>query len=126
MTIEEIKKDIEETGEIISEEMECCKHCNDSFGSNECDGCGTYGNIRNYERQLTAMEEELELLEKIPFIKFLWADSNGTHKVYDADWPNQFITDFTEIEVAEIGGFFIMGIQQKVNSLEDCFKICKG
>jgi hypothetical protein len=65
-------------------------------------------------------------MDKIPFIRFLWADSEGKHRIYDADWPTQFISDFQDTKVTEIGGFFICGVPQKVNSLEDAFKICNG
>ncbi|ASN71574.1 hypothetical protein 10S8_18 [uncultured Caudovirales phage] len=63
---------------------------------------------------------------KIPFIRFLYADGNGARKIYDTAWPAQFITDFTDVEVTEIGGFFVMGFPQSVKTLEDAFKICRG
>ncbi len=65
-------------------------------------------------------------IEKIPFIRFLYADAVGVRKIYDADWPDQFIAYFTSKEVTEIGGFFLMGLPQPVRSLEDAFKICRG
>jgi hypothetical protein len=63
---------------------------------------------------------------KIPFIRFLYADGEGVRKIYDADWPDQFIAYFTEKEVTEISGFFMMGIPLSVKTLEDAIKICKG
>lgn len=63
---------------------------------------------------------------QIPFIRFLYAISNGVRKIYDTAWPAQFIADFTDVEVKEIGGFFVMGFPQSVNTLEDVFKICRG
>lgn len=63
---------------------------------------------------------------KIPFIRFLYADESGTHRIYDTEFPTQFIAEFTDTKVTEIGGFFIMGVQQPVKTLTDAFKICKG
>ena len=65
-------------------------------------------------------------IEKIPFIRFLYADAEGVRKIYDADWPNPFIEYFDGKEVTEIGGFFMMGTPLRVRSLEDAFKICRG
>jgi hypothetical protein len=63
---------------------------------------------------------------KIPFIRFLYADSEGVRKIYDADWPDQFIAYFADKEVTEIGGFFVIGFPQPVKTLKDAFKICRG
>lgn len=63
---------------------------------------------------------------KIPFIRFLYADEEGTRKIYDADWPDQFIAYFADKKVTEIGGFFIIGTPLRVETLEDAIKICKG
>lgn len=63
---------------------------------------------------------------KIPFIRFLYADGEGVRKIYDADWPDQFIAYFADKEVTEIGGFFIIGTPLRVKTLEDAIKICKG
>ncbi|PPK80650.1 hypothetical protein BXY41_106240 [Lacrimispora xylanisolvens] len=63
---------------------------------------------------------------KIPFIRFLYADEEGVRKIYDADWPDQFIAYFADKEVTEIGGFFMMGVLLSVKTLEDAIKICKG
>lgn len=65
-------------------------------------------------------------MNKIPFILFLYADGNGERQVYKTNWPTQFISDFTDKRVTEIGGFFVCGIEQKVETLTDAFKICKG
>lgn len=72
--------------------------------------------------------EEVDQQEaaKIPFIRFLYADGEGVRKIYDADWPDQFIAYFADHEVSEIGGFFMMGIPLSVKTLEDAIKICKG
>ncbi len=64
--------------------------------------------------------------DKIPFIRFLYADGDGVRKIYDTAWPAQFIADFTDAEVTEIGGFFMMGTPLRVKTLEDAIKICKG
>lgn len=64
--------------------------------------------------------------ETIPFITFLYADNQGARKVYDTEWPDQFIAYFTGKEVTEIGGFFMMGLSFPVKTLEDAIKICKG
>lgn len=64
-------------------------------------------------------------MDKIPFIYFLYADTDG-RKVYQADWPEQFIRDFDGKEITEIGGFYICGVPQKVCSMDDVFKICRG
>lgn len=63
---------------------------------------------------------------KIPFIRFLYADEEGGRKIYDADWPDQFIAYFANKEVTEIGGFFMIGTPLRVETLEDAIKICKG
>ncbi len=63
---------------------------------------------------------------KIPFIRFLYADDEGARKIYDADWPDQFIAYFADKKVTEIGGFFMMGALLSVKTLEDAIKICKG
>ncbi len=63
---------------------------------------------------------------KIPFIRFLYADEEGVRKIYDADWPDQFIAYFANKEVTEIGGFFMIGTPLRVETLEDAIKICKG
>ena len=63
---------------------------------------------------------------EIPFIRFLYADGNGDRKIYDADWPDQFIAYFKDKEVTEIGGFFMMGIHLSIRNLEDAIKICRG
>lgn len=63
---------------------------------------------------------------KIPFIRFLYTDGNVVRKIYDTAWPAQFIADFTDVEVTEIGGFFIIGFPLAVKTLEDAFKICTG
>ncbi|MBE5991922.1 MAG: hypothetical protein E7247_05945 [Paenibacillaceae bacterium] len=63
---------------------------------------------------------------KIPFIRFLYAGGEGVRKIYDADWPDQFIAYFANNEVTEIGGFFVIGFPQPVKTLEDAIKICKG
>ncbi|WP_313152087.1 hypothetical protein [Lacrimispora sp.] len=64
--------------------------------------------------------------EKIPFIRFLYADAEGVRRIYDADWPDQFIAYFSDKEVTKIGGFFMMGMPLQVKTLDDAFKICKG
>ncbi len=64
--------------------------------------------------------------EKIPFIRSLYADAEGVRKIYDVDWPDQFIAYFSDKEVTEIGGFFMMGMALSVKTLEDAFKICRG
>lgn len=40
--------------------------------------------------------------------------------------PHNLFSDFTDKRVTEIGGFFVCGIEQKVETLTDAFKICKG
>ena len=70
--------------------------------------------------------ESVDQVEKIPFIRFLYADGEGVRKIYDADWPDQFIAYFVDKEVTEIGGFFVIGFPQPVKTLEDVIKICKG
>ncbi len=63
---------------------------------------------------------------RIPFIRFLYADEEGVRKIYDADWPDQFIANFANKKVTEIGGFFMIGMPLRVETLEDAIKICKG
>jgi len=75
------------------------------------------------DQEVNTMDQQIE---KIPFIRFLYADAEGVRKIYDADWPDQFIAYFTGKEVTEIGGFFLMGFPQPVRTLEDAFKICRG
>lgn len=65
-------------------------------------------------------------VSKIPFIRFLYVDGEGVRKIYDADWPDQFIAYFADKEVTEIGGFFMMGVLLSIKTLEDAIKICKG
>lgn len=59
-------------------------------------------------------------MDKIPFIYFLYADEGG-RKIYEGDWPEQFIKDFTGKTITEIGGFFVCGVQQPINCIEDAF-----
>lgn len=65
-------------------------------------------------------------MEKIPFIFFLYVDEACVRKVYKCDWPEQFIRDFSGKTITAIGGFYVLGVLQNVNSIEDAFKICKG
>lgn len=65
-------------------------------------------------------------MEKIPFIFFLYADEDGVRKTYECDWPEQFIRDFSDKTITDIGGFYVLGALQIANSIEDAFKICNG
>jgi recombinational DNA repair protein RecR len=56
----EIKQRIADTGENIADEMKNCENCPDHLGDDICHCCGTFGNIRDYEMQLAALNEELE------------------------------------------------------------------
>jgi len=49
--------------------------------------------------------DDANMTNRIPFITFLYADSEGNRKVYHTDWPAKFIADFMNVVVTEIGGF---------------------
>ncbi len=91
------------------------KHCSDVY-----DGRCVRSNVRGGEK-LDQQEET-----KIRFIRFLFTDGEGVRKIYDADWPDQFIAYFADKKVTEIGGFFMMGVLLSVKTLDDAIKICKG
>lgn len=57
---------------------------------------------------------------------FLYADEKGKRQIYEGDWPEQFIRDFTGKDITEIGGFYICGVLQPIKSIEDAFRICRG
>lgn len=65
-------------------------------------------------------------MNKMPFIFFMYADEDGIRKVYECDWPEQFIRDFKGKRITDIGGFYVLGALQPVNNIEDAFEICRG